>query len=222
MKKQIISVFLVFGLVCMLFISAMETNSNSSKVELWGEAVQEYVTSPIGEDAAVLRSLDVAVDNKITLPQIEINQAKDFYIIAGYGESEAYELAITYVKEINALYQEAIKNGYTVTEDEISAYLEQLKTEFNSAGNSEEIYSFINSFESEEEYWNFQFEMLKKDLPIQKYVAAMESEFVNASISNVPATETYDATSEEVQGEWERQFENMKDIVKTSYSYSIE
>ena len=38
----------------------------------------------------------------------------------------------------------------------------------------EEIYNFINSFENEDAYWKFQFEMLKKDLPIQKYVSDKE------------------------------------------------
>ena len=226
MKRRIIPVILVFSFVCILSRSAMAEPSSLDKVKTWGDSVQKYVTNPIEEDTAVIQSLEVAKNNEIILPKVEIEQAKDFYIAAGYEEKEASELAVTYVKEINTLYQEAIKNGYTVTEDEISAYIEQMKKQFKSAENKEEIYNFINSFENEDAYWKFQFEMLKKDLPIQKYVSDKEKNFIDASIPNNTSTRTIDNSEYadkimEAQEKWIDEFENMKDTAESNYSYTV-
>lgn len=227
MKKQIISSFIVLCLVSMLSVAAVASQSDTDKVETWGRNVQMYVTNPIEEDPAVIQSLEETVNNEVILPQVEISQAKDFYISAGYEESEAADLAFTYVKDINTLYQEAIKNGYMVSDDEISAYLEQLKIDFQTAENKDEIYRFINSFESEEAYWNFQFEMFRKDLPIQKYVSDMEKEFINARISKESNSRSYSEQEYadefmEAQDEWVTQFENIKDEAENSYNYTVE
>lgn len=160
------------------------------------------------------------------MPQIEIDQAKDFYISAGYSDAEAQEAAIAYVKEINTLYQEAIKHGYAVTDDEISAHIEQMKVDFQNAENKDEIYDFINSFENEEAYWDFQFEMLKKDLPIQRYVADKENEYINRNTpNNLSASANsveYSDKVLEVQEEWVDQFEAIKDDAENRYEYKIE
>lgn len=226
MKKQIISGFLVLSLGCMLSISAVAEQSDSDKGESWGIAVQEYVTNPIEEDPVVIHSLKEAVNNEVILPQAEIEQAKKFYTAVGYEEGEASNLAFTYVKDVNTLYQEALKNGYKVTDDEISVYIEQLKVDFQTAENKDEIYSFIKSFKSEEAYWDFQFEMFRKDLAIQKYISIKEKEFMDANILNEPETRTYSDREYadkvlEVQDEWATEFEGMKDTAVSSYNYTV-
>ena len=82
--------------------------------------------------------------------------------------------AIKYVMKREALYEEAINNGYTVTDEEVRAYLEELKEAINSADNKEDALQVIKAFDSEKKYWDFEFEVYKKDLPIQKYVESLE------------------------------------------------
>ena len=68
----------------------------------------------------------------------EIKEATEFYVLAGYDRVEAKEKAIQYMLKRDATYQKAISEGYTVTDDEIYAYLDQLKTTINEATNSDE------------------------------------------------------------------------------------
>ena len=227
MKKRIVSCMLILGVIWIMTVASTKAEISSfDKIENWGNSVQKYVVNPIGENSAVVESLKPVKDNKIILPEIEINQAKDFYIAAGYEEKGASDLAVKYVKDINTLYQEAIKNGYNVTDDEILAHIEQMKKEFEVAENKDEIDDFIDNFENEDAYWKFQFEMLKKDLPIQKYVSEKERNYIS---KNMPINEVSeyigDNTSADeimkVQEKWDSEFEIMKESIESNYSYII-
>ena len=66
---------------------------------------------------------------------------------------------------------------YTVTDQEVYDYLEKLKVFIEQSDNKEDAMAIIEQFDSEEDYWNYEFEVYKKDLPIQKYMAAKEKEF---------------------------------------------
>lgn len=182
----------------------------------WGDSIQKYVGEFDAHDNAMEESLKQAKDGRIILPQIEIDMAKDFYIISGYEEQEAERLAVQHAKEINALYQEAIANGYTASEKEIREYLEELKRQFQIADNKEEIRIFMDRFESEQAYWDFQFEVYKKDLPIQKYNAASEREFI----------EEQNAGGEqdglEIQDRWVEEFERRKAKMVEKYEFVVE
>ncbi len=224
-KKQIISAVFVICFICIVSLSAIAGVSDSVKITSWGNEVQKYAIDSIEENEAVMQSL-TPTDDKIILPQIEINQAKDFYLSAGYSDTEAEETAFIYVKEINTLYQEALKNGYAVTDDEIAAHIEQMKLDFQVAENRDEIYEFISSFENEQAYWDFQFEMLRKDLPIQRYVADKEKEFIRGNDSSNSSIASNDAvyfdSVLEAQDEWVDQFEAMKDEAEEKYEYIVE
>ena len=149
MKKRIVSCMLILGVIWIMTVASTKAEISSfDKIENWGNSVQKYVVNPIGENSAVVESLKPVKDNKIILPEIEINQAKDFYIAAGYEEKGASDLAVKYVKDINTLYQEAIKNGYNVTDDEILAHIEQMKKEFEVAENKDEIDDFIDKLKT--------------------------------------------------------------------------
>ncbi|MCH1982098.1 hypothetical protein MCG98_05910 [Ruminococcus sp. OA3] len=227
MKKRIISILLMVSLLAVTSITAMASQSDIAVTKNWGHALQKYVDNQTESDNVIAKSLEETEDNTIILPQSEIDIAKEFYTVAGYGENEALQLAIDYVKEINTLYQEAIKNGYAVTEEDIMNHLDQMKVEFRSATNKEEIYSFINEFDSEQAYWDFQFEMFKKDLPIQRYNADIEKAFFETnilydeSIENY-SEEEYSDTMLELEEDWLEEFENMKNIAENEYSYIIE
>ena len=50
------------------------------------------------------------------------------------------------------------------------AYLDELKEIINGATNKDEAQALINQFDSEEEYWQHEFEVYKINLPIEKYL----------------------------------------------------
>ncbi len=206
MKKRIISACIVAATCCLLAIpAAADGNRGVSDIEKWGDSIQKYTETVTNQDEAIMESLKPAENGKIILPQTEIDMAKDFYISAGYGEAEAERLALQYVKEINVLYQEAFSNGYTASDQEIREHLDSLKEQYQTAENKEEMQAFMDKFENEQAYWDYQFEIYKKDLPIQKYNADREKKYLEEQTSEDGQTERL-----AIQGDWEEEFEYRK------------
>ena len=112
--------------------------------------------------------------NSAQITEADIKQGTELFVLSGMDREQAREEAIKYVMKREALYEEAINNGYTVTDEEVRAYLEELKEAINSADNKEDALQVIKAFDSEKKYWDFEFEVYKKDLPIQKYVESLE------------------------------------------------
>lgn len=225
MRKKFFSILSVCLLLCLLGISAYaDCNHDISDVDEWGNSIQGYVDTIIGHDEAIEESLSMPEGKEIILPQAEIDMAEDFYISSGCGEEEAEKLAVKYVKEINALYQEAVANGYTVSEQEIREQLEQLKSQYQTAENKEEIRTFIDKFENEQAYWDFLFEMYKKDLPIQKYNADREQVFIEEKQDSIERERGFAVSPEEkleIQEEWADMFEEEKEALVKEYEYTI-
>lgn len=123
-----------------------EDKSQTEMFSEWGSILSQNIDSNNEEAAAV-----------------------EFYRMQGMSEEEAKEQAIAYLKERDQLYEEAVKAGYDVTDSEVEAYLEELKQTFYHADNSEDAMAVMEQFDSEEDYWKYEFEVYKKDLPIIKY-----------------------------------------------------
>ena len=102
----------------------------------------------------------------------------------------------------NALYAAAVKNGYSVTDEQVQAYIEDMKLQLESVDNSEDIQDVIDQFDSEDDYWAYEFTVYQKQLPIQNYVSALNDEYNEKAV---------DSSSEEAQEEWDTYFENLKD-----------
>lgn len=211
--------------VCLLGVLVYaDCNDDMSAVDEWGNSIQGYVDAIAGHDDSMEESLKMAKGKEIILPQIEIDMAKDFYISSGYEEKEAEKYAVQYVKEINVLYQEAIANGFTVSDQEIREQLEQSKVQYQTAENKEELQTFIDKFENEQAYWDFQFEMYKKDLPIQKYNAAREQDFIEEKQRAIEKAQVFAISPEEkkeIQEEWENVFNKEKEASVKEYVYTI-
>ena len=106
------------------------------------------------------------------------------------------------IKQYNALYAAAVKNGYSVTDEQVQAYIEDMKLQLESVDNSEDIQDVIDQFDSEDDYWAYEFTVYQKQLPIQNYVSALNDEYNEKAV---------DSFSEEAQEEWDTYFENLKD-----------
>lgn len=136
----------------------------------------------------------------------EIEEATEFYVLAGYNRKEAKEKAIKYMLKRDATYQKAISEGYTVTDDEIHTYLDKLKTTIKGAATSDEAQALIDQFDSEEEYLQHEFGVYKVNLPIEKYLESVKKEYIdnNSSMQSseqgtTGTMEGYDAYIEELQ-----------------------
>ncbi len=167
-----ISGLAIAALLLIFAIPVFAQSELGSFMSEWGKTLNKYAKY---EDT---KEPDVYVKGiTATITEEEVQQATDFYILSGMSSEEAKETAINYVKEREALYQEAIRNGYSVTDDEVLAYLEELKETINTADNKEDAYAVMNSFGSEQEYWDYEFTVYQKNLPIQKYVDSLQAQY---------------------------------------------
>ena len=71
----------------------------------------------------------------------------------------------------------------------------------------------MEGFESEEAYWDFEFEVYKIDLPIQKYVSAKEQEFYK---NNPEASET-----DIPYNSWHDAFEELKEELASEQNFQV-
>ena len=145
----------------------------------WGKTLKAH-----SENRNVKESDIYTEGNSATITEADIRQGTDFYVLSGMNEEAAREEAIKYMMKREALYAEAVRNGYSVTDDEVRAYLEELKQTIASADNKEDVEAVIKGFGSEDEYWEYEFNVYKTDLPIQKYTKSLKVEYENNDISS--------------------------------------
>lgn len=124
------------------------------------------------------------------------------YKLKSEDDGQAAKDADKEIKQYNALYAAAVKNGYSVTDEQVQAYIEDMKLQLESVDNSEDIQDVIDQFDSEDDYWAYEFTVYQKQLPIQNYVSALNDEYNEKAV---------DSSSEEAQEEWDTYFENLKD-----------
>lgn len=183
-------------LFLMVGIPILAEPSYETKFSDWGNLLKQYVNDENGNEMIYARGKNGVITNK------EVEQAMMFYTTFGMNQEDARKQAVLYVEEREALYQQAIEAGYTVTDQEVYDYLEKLKVFIEQSDNKEDAMAIIEQFDSEEDYWNYEFEVYKKDLPIQKYMAAKEKEFKEVA----PQAKSIN----EIEEEWQEYYEQIK------------
>lgn len=183
-------------LFLMVGIPILAEPSYETKFSDWGNLLKQYANDENGNEMIYARGKNGVITNK------EVEQAMMFYTTFGMNQEDARKQAVLYVEEREALYQQAIEAGYTVTDQEVYDYLEKLKVFIEQSDNKEDAMAIIEQFDSEEDYWNYEFEVYKKDLPIQKYMAAKEKEFKEVA----PQAKSIN----EIEEEWQEYYEQIK------------
>ena len=195
MKKKIITLAVVMVLAVGISVPLISNATQvTDKNEKWGQSlkksydekkagdVKKYKTSLIGNYSAnKVEGDEVSEAGKdILITDSELNQMSDFYVLQGKNRQEADKTAKEYAREYNALYVEAVKNGFDATTEEVKTYVDKLKAELNKPENSEQLDSVIKGFGSEDEYWDYEYMVYQKQLPIQKYVKSLEKKYNKA------------------------------------------
>ena len=197
MKKFIKIIVIAFGLFILFSLSfrlAKADETASTKLSVWGDYLSKLFTS---EKSDVSKNDIVLMGNTGSVTKYDIAIAKQFIIVrdqdtsaaeTSAAETSAAETeAIQYMEKREALYQAAIKNGFTVTDEEIKSYLDELKKTLEQADNKDDVLAIISKFDSEEAYWAFEYTVYQKDLPIQKYVASLEQEYFKGNTTSSDA-----------------------------------
>lgn len=211
MRKRNIIIGILLGalLSIAVILPSVAENPTTAIMKKWGTILLKNSKS----DKEKTISDIVYKGENATITKKQIEQAVDFYMLTGSSREMAEEQAVQHLKEYEALYQEAIKNGYTVTDDEVRAYIEELKQMVEIADNKEDVKEVINQFESEEDYWEYEFTVYQKSLPIQKYVKAMEQDFANLT--------GVDIHSSDGNERWRENFEDLKRKLVEAENFSL-
>lgn len=132
----------------------------------------------------------------------EMEQAITFYELQGYDHKQAQSLAEEYVKESNAIYKKALAEGYSVTEEEVSSYVEWLKDMYHNdpelnEDSKKQMEVMINSFKNEEDYWEYLRGVYQKSLASQNYVEDLQNNY-------------FAMNPESSYADWETYFEDWK------------
>ena len=147
MKKKIQALCASLFMGILLFMAGVQTfaePSYTSKFSDWGNLLKQYANDENGNEMIYARGKNGVITNK------EVEQAMMFYTTFGMNQEDARKQAVLYVEEREALYQQAIEAGYTVTDQEVYDYLEKLKVFIEQSDNKEDAMAIIEQFDSEE------------------------------------------------------------------------
>lgn len=223
MKKGIIisTVLLVLSLGISIPLIG-NANQVKNKNQKWGESLKKTYEEKKSEDgkgkyrvSLVGKCMEQKADvdeiseagKDILITDTELKQMSDFYVLAGKSRQEAEKLAKEYAEEYNALYVEAVKNGFDATTEEVKTYVENLKIQLKNSENQDQLKEMMKGFNSEEEYWDYECMVYQKQLPIQKYVKSLEKEYMNSQKNKIE--------EEEVESKWQNKLESIKkELVK--------
>lgn len=222
-KKKIIALGLVVISVCTVgFI----VNSNKVKAtqpvdetafcEQWGETLKEYSDDIKTEQYASPKSND----NTIIIPKFEVEQATEFYKLQDITEEEAKVKAEEYVKKRNALYHEAILNGFDVTDTEINEFLENQKQFLAETENSAQANAMINGFGDEAAYWDYESYVYKKNLPIMKYRDFLQEQYYQEN--NISEDEKVEGDTLILGGNFDDYYETYQQSLLNKYTFEIQ
>lgn len=175
MKKKIFfslaCIISIVGLGITISLHTNATPSYESTLAKWGQ----YLSSSQYDMKTYVTG------ENIRLVSSDVKQAQEFFLLNGMSDDAALQEAILYMAEREVLYLQAIEAGYEVSDAEVDAYLQELKALIAVADNKEDAQIIISQFGSEDEYWDYQFKVYKKNLPIQRFVADLENDFMKSN-----------------------------------------
>lgn len=214
MKKRLIrnSIVLIFFIILFFSVLSNATNDdNSFDMESWGKYLNNEYQKTQHEGLRACSKAGVYEEgDSVSIMDSDIKRGTAFYQAQGMNKEEAQDMAVDYAKESETLYNKAIEEGYSVTEDEIEKYItglrEELASETIDAESKKQLLEVIGQFEKEEDYWDYQKQVYAKLLPVQKYVSFMEKKYF----------EDHPGASD---SEWMEYFENYKkELVKREFN----
>ena len=213
MKKRILIVISLSAILLMGAITSYASSLSTEDAQLWAKIGQLFKSgTDTSDDSIFAKGKSGGIVTKE-----DIEQATEFYVLAGYSETESREKAIDYMLSRDAMYQKAISEGYSVTDDEIWDYLEELKVTISQSENAEQAQILIDQFDSEEEYWQHEFEVYQINLPIEKYMEVLQQEY----LSNYAVPNSVDQNIENIMQGYSNYIDEVKADLVESEQYTI-
>lgn len=200
-KKKTSLIFAIIIIVGLLLQPVLAEELSGSDVgKMWGEYLGKRAKNT-GKEQRILNEEIYAKGKTVEITSEELKQAVKFYELSGISTEDARKQAYEYLKQSESLYSKAVDEGFAVTEEEVTAYVEELKGMLAGDDLGEEskkqVKAIMSGFNSEEAYWEYEKKVYKKLLPSQNYVKVLENNFFHKNP---------DASA----AEWEQYFESVK------------
>lgn len=117
---------------------------------------------------------------------------------SNFDEATATENALNYLVRRETLYQAAVDKGYSVTDKEAQDYVDKQIEASSNASNYGDFEAFLKSTGMTlEEYWQSQYDTLRKELVTSKYLEKLRTDF----LMNIK--------SENPQAAWQEELDKM-------------
>ena len=195
-KRFILPVVLAIGTAAAILYAA--AGGGTGLFYRWGALKAEESPKPEESEIALQ-----GVHFSIT--RAEIDAAAAEYALFGMDNPE--ERAVTGLIEKKSLYTAAVSEGFSVTEEEVTEYIEQNIEAAAKAENLEEYQAFLKGLDmTSEEYWNSLRPELEMELVTHKHEAKEYEEFLAKYGENQPDRET-------LKKEWDTWFAAWKDNI---------
>lgn len=191
-------------------ILSKQTQNEKNGVSSFGDTNYKLTTKGINSQSIVSGEEIYEAGTDVLISKQEVEQAKEFYVLQGQSEKNAEKEAVKYMEEFNAMYVEAVNNGFDVTEQEVDDYISELQKVSEEAENADDVKKVIAQFESEDAYWEYQKTVCRKQLPIQKYVAVLEKNYLDKIENDVADSDTTDLWNKELDKIKEKAAEKQK------------
>lgn len=192
-KKSIVCIFICICVlsVVAVAISANDTNSLFFK---WGELEKQGAVAYSDSTSLAFQGDTIAVSKQ------ELDLLTRRHELQ--GDDNSADLAKDYLLKREAMYQIALQNGCTVTDQEVADYIDSIKTSFQKAENYDDFQAFLDGADMTiDEYWDSQYEVLKKELVVNQYVQPLQQAlWENANI---------EAGTEEAQQLWQEEYDRI-------------
>lgn len=222
-KKKIAALGLVVLSVCMAGLIANFNKVKSAQsvdemafFEQWG-AVLKDDSDDIKTEPYALPNPD---ENTIIVPKSEVDQAIEFYKLQDITDAEAKIKAEEYTKKRNALYHEAVLNGFDVTDSELNDFLENQKQFLAEAENSAQANAMIDGFGDEDAYWEYEWYVYKKNLPIMKYREFLQEQYYQEN--NISADKKIEGDTLILGGNFDDYYEAYQQSLLNKYTFEIQ
>lgn len=190
-KKSLVG---ILGFICVLFIIAVAILASDahSLFFKWGKLEKQEAISY--SDSLAFQGDTIAV-SKQELDLLTRRQELQ-------GDDNSADSAKEYLLKREAMYQLALQNGCTVTDQEVADYIDSIKTSFQKAENYDDFQAFLDGADmTMDEYWDSQYEVLKKELVVNQYVQPLQQAlWENADV---------EAGTEEAQRLWQEEYDRM-------------
>ena len=226
MKKKIMMIIfscvLAFSVAFILIGSRTYAVIGNSSYNQLGIIFKRFYQEDNSSNRGQISVLDIyAYGNNATVLKKDIQQAEEFYVASGLSENEAEKKAVNYMLEREALYAAAISAGYSVTEKEVREYVAALRKLLEKSSHYDSVEAVMDAFDSEEEYWEFQVTVYQKNLPIEKYVNALEVEFRDSLTDDSVNTITNELANDYMT-KWNEFYSSHKQNLVKQENYQIE